>query len=71
MNNAGNTTSCPLVGIHSYHEGGAYKDNPKNRTANEPKRTESLFITTPLSSFVELQSFVLSRDFGERIFRRW
>ena len=52
VNNAGNTTSCPVVGIHSYQEGGANTDNPKNRTANEPKRTESLFIT-PLSLLIE------------------
>jgi hypothetical protein len=44
--NAGNQTQgSPLPGIHSYQEGGANTDNPKNRTANEPKRTESLFIT--------------------------
>lgn len=47
--NEGNqTTGSPtLVGIHSYHDGGANTDNPKNRSANEPKRTEGLFITTP------------------------
>ena len=55
VNNAGNTTSSPppvFVGIHSYQEGGANTDKPKNRAANIPKRTESLF-TTRLFLLVE------------------
>jgi len=51
--NAGNQThGSPLLGIHSYQEGGAKTDSPKNRTAKDPKRTESLF-TTPLALIVE------------------
>jgi hypothetical protein len=52
VHSAGNTTTeSRRKGIHSYHEDGANKDKPKNRTANEAKTKKGLFITTPLSSF--------------------
>ena len=61
----GNTNSgCCRTGIHSYHEGGAYTDKPRNKTANEPQRMKGLFITAP-KCFHDCDAVVSQHNNGE------